>query len=127
MGGAGVLNLAHRHPSRFAVVVPVCGYTEPRDEMEVLPVGFVEALKDKPVWAFHSEDDAVVKVGCTDLIVEKLKAAGSGVKYTRYETAPPCVTKSGDLTGHGSYELAFNTPELYVWMQDYRLEKSTGL
>lgn len=35
-----------------------------------------------------------------------IQASGSTqVKYTRYETAPPCVTPAKDLPGHGSYEL----------------------
>lgn len=122
MGGNGAWMLAAKAPERFAAVVPVCGFAV-RDS--TVPASFVEALSSKPIWAFHSVDDSVVKVENTDGIIDALKAGGAQeprLKYTRYETAPPCVTKAGELAGHGSYELAFATPELYSWMLEQRLE-----
>ena len=70
----------------------------------------------------NSADDAVVAVKNTDDAVEALKAAGNtDVKYTRYDTAPPCVTANRDLIGHGSYELAFADSEMYTWLLEQSL------
>jgi predicted peptidase len=69
----------------------------------------------------HRADDTVVPVKNTDSAVEALRAVGNEVKYTRYETAPPCVTPAKDLPGHGSYELAFADPLLYGWLLEQSL------
>ena len=43
-------------------------------------------------------------------------AAGS-LEYTRYRTAPgPPMPEFAQLTGHGSYELAFRDASLYSWL-----------
>lgn len=115
IGGNGTWEIAAKHPQTFACAVPICGFAD-RDASSA-PPALISALKPLPIWAFHSASDEVVKVENTDVMVEALKAAGSSVKYTRYETAPPCILDSGkELVGHGSYETAFANPELWEWM-----------
>ena len=69
-----------------------------------------------------------VAVGHSDALVAALRAAAAAVasstsnasddelRFTRYTTAPPCITKAGDRPGHGSYELAYAERELYTWL-----------
>ena len=122
IGGNGVWELAAKYPDRFAAAAPICGFAE-RDSSSVPPT-LVAALKHLPIWAFHAATDSVVKVENTDVVVEALKAAGSAIKYTRYETAPPCVLDNGrELEGHGSYELVFADPSFWTWT----LEQGLGL
>ena len=114
IGGNGCWELAARSPDKFAAAMPICGFTE-RDSATA-PAALVAALAKLPVWAFHGANDAVVDVKNTDVMVEALKAAGNDVKYSRYETAPPCVLDDGrELEGHGSYELVFADPEVWKW------------
>ena len=131
MGGHGCWHLAAAHPGLFAAVAPVCGYTvEPsREELPPAeaaraaapPPALLAALRSTPVWAFHSADDTVVPVVHTDAVVSALRAAGNAdVRLTRYKTAPPCKTKARDLPGHGSYELAYATVELWEWLLSHQ-------
>eukprot|EP00928_Gymnodinium_smaydae_P062810 TRINITY_DN46582_c0_g1_i1.p1 TRINITY_DN46582_c0_g1~~TRINITY_DN46582_c0_g1_i1.p1 ORF type:complete len:279 (+),score=36.35 TRINITY_DN46582_c0_g1_i1:46-882(+) len=122
MGGNGAWLMGATYPEKFAAVVPVCGHLD-RDAGAAGQLEKVTAnLKKKPIWAFHAASDSVVPVEFTDNAVKALRDLGSDVKYTRYDTAPPCVLDSGkELPGHGSYELAFNDPELYKWLMEQKL------
>ena len=120
IGGNGTWELAATNPDRFCAAAPVCGFAE-RDGSA--PPALISTLASSrlPIWTFHAASDAAVQVENTDVIVEALKAAGSSVKYTRYETAPPCVLDSGgEIVGHGSYELAYKDPELWKWLLEQR-------
>lgn len=57
----------------------------------------------------------MVPVTHTDNAVEALKAAGSNVKYTRYETAPT-LPSMPDKGGHACYELVVDDPSMYAWL-----------
>jgi hypothetical protein len=60
-------------------------------------------------------------------MVDALRAAGhDALRYTRYETAPPLVTRAGDRPGHGSYERAYATPELWGWLLCQRRAASSS-
>ena len=98
--------------------MPVCGYAT-RDA-DAPPPELVDALKDKPIWVFHAADDAIVLAKNSDVVVEALRAAGSSVRYTRYDEglAPSCV-REGDA--HASWELAFAERELWAWVAQQAL------
>ena len=70
----------------------------------------------------HSEDDTVVSISNSDVVVSALKAAGAtdaSLTYTRY---PPGITPAaGPLVGHASYELAFAEEGLWPWIASHRL------
>jgi predicted peptidase len=75
MGGSASWNWASRDPGRFAAMVPVCGLSDGRRARWMATV---------PVWTFHGDQDEQVPVQRTRDMVELLKRAGSGVRYTEY-------------------------------------------
>lgn len=97
MGGYGTWDCITRYPDRFAAGVPICGGG---DEKTV-----TKAVAKVPVWAFHSDDDNVVKVRRTRGMVQAMRDAGGKPKYFEY---------SG--LGHFSWGKAYGEPELLAWM-----------
>ena len=63
-----------------------------------------------PIWAFHSDDDSVVKVIRTRSMIAPIKAAGGSPKYFEYFGL-----------GHGSWGRAYAEPEFLPWMFAQRL------
>lgn len=96
MGGYGAWDLITRHPEMWAAAVPVCG-------------GGDEAVAAKsvkvPVWAFHGDQDTVVKPHRSRKMIEALKKAGGEPRYTEY----PGV-------GHNSWAPAYSDPKMIEWM-----------
>ncbi len=86
-GAGGTWSQIIKHPERYAAAMPMMGYSDADEDK------YFEAIKDIPVWAVHAEDDDNVSIGKSeygvdgsDILVEKLKAAGnSKVKYSRYK------------------------------------------
>jgi predicted peptidase len=96
MGGFGVWDALSRYSGLFAAGVAVCGGG---DESKAYKI------ETTPVWAFHSEDDPLVKVARSRNMVKALRDAGGTVKYTEYQGL-----------GHISWDKAFNEPELLPWL-----------
>lgn len=96
MGGFGTWSLAFNHPKKWAAIVPICGGGDPRG---------AEKIKDIPCWCFHGGADNVVKPDLSRNMIEALKKAGGEPKYTEYKDV-----------GHNSWDKAYGTDELYVWM-----------
>ena len=96
MGGYGTWDLITRFPQRFAAGVPVCGGGDETVAAHAAKV---------PVWAFHSDDDTVVKVSRTRNMLAAIRAAGGQPKYFEYFGL-----------GHGSWGRAYSEPELLPWM-----------
>lgn len=98
MGGFGAFALAARYPSRFAALVPVCGWGD--------PATVSRPLARMPIWAFHGADDDIVPVTSSRDMVAAIRAAGNDrVQYTEYRNV-----------GHDSWDLAYADPELPAWM-----------
>ena len=97
MGGFGSWDCLTRFPDKFAAVAPVCGGG---DEKTV-----TAAVAKVPVWAFHSEDDGVVKVKRTRNMIQALRDVGGSPKYFEYFGL-----------GHASWDKAYTEPELLPWM-----------
>lgn len=119
MGGFGTWGFLQRNPDLFAAAMPVCGGGD---------LTKVEAIKDKPIWAFHAADDPVVKVsgeiplympefmihGTRDM-VNALRALGdTNIKYTEYE--PGFVAMPLAPMAHFSWVPAYKTQEAIDWM-----------
>lgn len=102
MGGYATWDCLTRFPQRFAAAAPVCGGG---DEKTV-----TAAAARVPVWAFHSEDDGVVKVRRTRNMVQAMRDAGGQPKYFEYF-----------FLGHGSWDKAYSESELLSWMFSQRL------
>jgi predicted peptidase len=96
MGGYGTWQLAALAPERFAAIAPVCGGGNPHH---------AHRLKSLPIWAFHGEEDDIVPLSETLVMVEAVRAAGGEPRLTTY----PGVA-------HDSWEPAYDTPELYEWL-----------
>jgi predicted peptidase len=103
MGGFGAWHLGSVYAHRLAAVVPVCG-----GGRILWMHGFPErvcALRHTPVWAFHGQDDDVVPLSESEVMVETLQACGGNVRFTIYPD-----------TGHDSWTETYNNPELYTWL-----------
>lgn len=97
MGGYGSWDCITRFPGKFAAAAPICGGG---DEKTVT----AEVAKT-PVWAFHSEDDPVVRVVRTRNMVKAMREAGGKPHYFEYFGL-----------GHNSWGQAYSEPELLPWM-----------
>ena len=108
MGGAGTWHLAAEHPRAFAAAVPICGRAMPA-------LGFperVQVLKDLPIWVFHGAQDKTVPIRESRVLVDSLREAGSGVRFTVYPKA-----------AHDSWTKSYANPKLYEWLLKQRNEK----
>jgi predicted peptidase len=96
MGGFGVWDTITRYPDVFAAAIPVCGGAD--ESKAPLVANF-------PIWAFHGDQDTVVKPIRSRHMIDAIKKAGGEPKYTEY----PSV-------GHDSWTKAFNEPGLMEWL-----------
>jgi len=135
MGGHGAWIFAAQQPRLFAAVVVVCGYTQGAPEQAEVANRLVR--QGGAVHVYHSADDSVIPVAASDEMVDALRRqakhqaahqdrpqpAGS-LEYTRYRTAPgPPMPEFAQLTGHGSYELAFRDASLYSWLLQHECSR----
>lgn len=100
LGGHGTWNIAASRPERFAAIAPVCGAGD---------VALACQLKGVPVWAFHGQQDSVVKLQDDAAMVEAVRACGGDVKFTVYP----------DL-GHDAWTRSYANPALYDWLLQHR-------
>lgn len=96
MGGAGSWGLAAMSPDRFAAVVPVCGFGEPK---------IAESLKSIPIWTIFGDDDSAFIVSRSRTLFDAVKAAGGSPKLTEYRGV-----------GHNSWDRAYADPKVTEWM-----------
>ncbi len=96
MGGFGVWDAIQRRPRMFAAAAPVCGGGDP---------AYAGRIAQVAVWAFHGDQDTVVKPQRSREMVEALKAAGGSPKYTEYQGV-----------GHNSWSPTYQNPEFYTWL-----------
>lgn len=102
MGGYGSWKMAARHPEKFAAVVPICGGGNPED---------AGILKDLPIWVFHGDQDRAVPYAKSVEMVEAIRAAGGkSIRFTSLEHI-----------GHNCWSAAYETPELYQWLNQHKL------
>jgi predicted peptidase len=103
MGGAGVLELALKFPSRFAAYVPVCGFMMSRDPEACDKIA--AAIGTVPTWLFHGADDNIVPASESRKVYNALLRAGRDVRYTEY----PGV-------GHNCWNRAYTEAEFVPWL-----------
>ncbi len=96
MGGNGAWYLLTKYPDKFAAGVPICGWG---DRQQVVN------MKNIPVWVFHGDKDTVVPVEKSRELVNALTRAGSSPRYTEYAGI-----------GHDSWTPALAEPELLKWL-----------
>jgi len=117
MGGNGTWYLAYRNPSRFAAVVPICGWVTPfnpwvRNVETVVPStepapfdALARRLVHVPVWIFHGEEDGAVPVDQSRQAAAAFTAAGAAVQYVEL----PGI-------GHNSWDAAFGSTKFTTWL-----------
>lgn len=98
-GGFGTWNLNMLYPDLFAAMVPIAGGGNP---------SMAHLLSDKPIWAFHAEDDAVIPVSYTRNIIAAIKDAGGNPKYTEYPKEMQY--------NHASWVPAYENKEMIEWV-----------
>lgn len=101
MGGYGTWDAISRRPAMFAAAVPVCGGADEEQAARLVKV---------PVWAFHGEQDTVVKPERSRRMIKAMEAAGGKPKYTEY----PGV-------GHNSWVKAYSDPAMMGWLFSQKL------
>jgi predicted peptidase len=95
MGGFGTWQVAMDFPGKIAAIAPLCGSC--KDSLNICKI------KNIPVWAFHGVNDGLVSVKHTDRLVNRLKACGGNVKYSRLENRH-----------HGIWNL-YESDDIYDW------------
>ena len=96
MGGFAVWDIISRMPGKFAAAVPICGGGDENSAVKI---------KNIPIWAFHGDKDKIVNVNRSRNMIEVIKNSGGNPKYTEYKNV-----------GHGSWNNAFNEPDLLQWI-----------
>jgi predicted esterase len=84
-----------------------------------LPSLAIERLKNKPMWIFHSADDVIFPVSCSDRLVKELRSANTNdnsqiVRYTRFDKDQEGFT--GSVKGHSTGITASKDKEVYKWL-----------
>ena len=107
-GAFGAYVLAMDHPDAFAALVPVCGAANPAR---------IEALKNTPMWIFHSADDPVIVPEFTlDPTLVALDGAGISYRLTRYPEKQIFWQSA-----HFCWEKVYKDEELKDWMFSQRI------
>jgi predicted peptidase len=117
MGGNGTWYLAYRYPTRFAAVVPICGWVTAFNAWAgkgetVVPAkdgtpfeALAKRIGKVPVWIFHGEEDNTVPAGQSRQAADALKEAGANVQYTEI----PGI-------GHNSWDPAYGSTKFAAWL-----------
>ena len=107
MGGYATWQLAMSLNTIFAAVLPICGggmyWNSGR-------------LKDTNLWAFHGEDDPVVRCEESVKMVNGINKRGGHAKLTVYPG-----------TNHNAWDPTYSNPEVWEWMLSQRLGKKEAL
>ena len=98
MGGIGTLDLAIRHSSRFAALLPCAFRIEPGWDLCT--------IKDIPMWAFHGQLDNVIPVANAQSVIAALIACGGNPAFTLYPNAY-----------HDSWTQTYANPAVYQWLR----------
>ena len=97
MGAMGTYDLLSSSPNDFKAAVAICGGAHPKLASLMNP--------QVPVWAFHGDQDDVVPLSASEIIVDAINSQGGQAMLTVYEGV-----------GHDSWNNAFAEPELMSWL-----------
>lgn len=102
MGGNGVWDLAANTNGVFAAAATIAGWYNTEE---------AKKLTSMPIWAFHGDEDDVVPVSATELIVHAIMDAGGTPRFTKY---------TGIGHQHTVMYVTYANPELYAWFESNR-------
>lgn len=100
MGGAGTWSVAAAHADRWAAIVPICGFVQPKSAGDI-----AKKIRNLPCWCFHGDADKAVNVSKSREMIEAIKQAGGSPRYTEY----PGVS-------HNSWDKAYAEADLWIWL-----------
>lgn len=83
----------------------------------ILPPLALDRLKGTPMWVFHSADDVIFSVKCSDKLVQKLRDINdddSIIRYSRFDSDQEGFT--GRVRGHSTGITASKSAEVYQWL-----------
>lgn len=99
-GGYGSWDAIQRRPDLFAAAIPICGGGDPAQAAK---------LKNVAIWAFHGDQDRIVPLGRTKIMVEAVRQAGGNPKVTVYPGA-----------GHDAWSATYANPRVLDWLFEQR-------
>lgn len=117
LGGRGALQIAARHPDRFAAVVAVGGWVVPPKAIADLEppapatagvnpyVAMAQSLKGVPIRLFHGSQDTIVPPSESRRLAVALHDLGADATYHEFSDV-----------GHAAWEKAFADSDLWKWM-----------
>jgi len=112
MGGIGVMELAMKHPDRFAAIAPVCGRCENIGNI----IKIAEA--NLPIWVIYAENDEkkMLTEGSKE-IIERLKNTKSfhQPKRMNHNLKKSKENPNRPVNHIEARRAAFADPELYQW------------
>ena len=103
MGGGGTLWIGLTRPDYWAAIAPVCPAIPAMTDV------YYPQAKGLPVKVFHGDEDPVVKVESSRVLVSALKSAGANVTYTEY----PGVK-------HDSWVDAYANGAIFNWFASFK-------
>jgi predicted peptidase len=106
LGGGATWRWASTHPERFAAIIPIAGFGDPK---------LGSTLKHVPVWAFHGRLDTTVKVAESEKLVEAVKEVGGNARLTIYP-----------LGIHDVWTETYDNPEIYKWLLEHKRWSEAG-
>ncbi len=118
LGGFGVWNLNRLHPDRYAALVTCCPAAVQGDMFApvVDEAGIracAGALREKPLWMFHAEDDGAVPVETTKRMCSLLQEQGkTDFRVTIYPAE--------EHWNHGCWEPTYRNTEMQQWLMAQR-------
>ena len=115
LGGGGTWDLMLREPTLLAGAVPVAGYCDPTQAVNV--------SEQTAVWAIHTMQDKSVSVRGDRAMTAALANLGRNVKYLEYDSSPdkdkPLFNNSWDSSAnweHWAWVPAYNDKSVAEWL-----------
>ena len=96
MGGYGTWDAIQRRPNFFAAAVPICGGGD---------TSLASKLIDLPIWAWHGDQDKVIKPSRSRDMINAIKKIGGTPKYSEIKGR-----------GHNSWVDCLSSDELWNWL-----------
>ncbi|MDU8924874.1 phospholipase [Pasteurellaceae bacterium LIM206] len=125
-GAEGALNLLQKRPYFFAAALLMSG--REANTLDWIDgnatVESLRALKDEPIWFFHSPQDKVSPLsGSTvNYRILKNKLNAPNVKYTELYFSQAGDSGIINANAHNTWDLVFNSPTVLQWLLQQRLK-----
>lgn len=108
LGGIATWDYAVHYPHKLAAIVPVCGKGNP---------SLACNLGNLPVWAFHGDQDKIVKPEGSIRMINALQNCSDRTRSNTKLTVYPNV-------GHNSWVKAYDDSSMYAWLLESENEKA---